>query len=247
MECDISIYNSYNHNFFYDLEIGSYLIYISDHSGIYVTDSEATALLNIANSDKAFELIIGYENLQLNQKQKATFKKDNEISDSVYTTTIARDQALLNNWSIYVDETMIKVISFSLLQTLDIDDFVTVVWQLEPTVLPYSISTSGYLIVELQDYIVTDSTTVGQSLNTTVSWFGFDNTLGLVFVSLTIIIIVNLIMAGLKLELIISLIVNGSLLGLLSFIGFLPLWLLIGELIIIALGIMLKLGKGVVD
>lgn len=244
METDIDIYNSRNYAFYHNFGVGSYLVYIIDDTSTYITDSEATALLNVANSDSAFDLILSYDSLKLNQKQKVTYLKDNEESDSVYTTTIARDQALLVDWSSEVDSVMVQAIGYSLLQTLEIGDIVSVVWQLEPTSLPFSISTSSYVFADIESYVVTGATSIDTSLTTTIDWFGWNNSTGLIFVSVGILVVANMIMSALRLDLMIALVVNGAILGLLSFIGFLPIWLLIGEMLILALGMLLKFGRG---
>lgn len=234
----------YNNILSYDLGLGSYLVYLEGATFNYITDSEATALLNVSNLDKTFNLVVNYSTLDLLKKQKVTFLKDNEESDSVYTTITARDQSVLDDWSTDVDSVFNFNLAYSVLQTLETGTNVEVLWELEPTILPFSITTSNYIISDIGDYTIAGQTDIGTSITSSIDWFGWNNELGLVFVSVAIIIIASLIMSALKVEFMVTLLVDGALLGMLSFIGFLPLWLIIGEVVIIALGIMLKFGKG---
>lgn len=231
--------------FFNDFDIGSYLLYVNDDVGVFIPDSESSAILNITETDKVFSLSLNYTNIVINESQKATFYKDNLIADSVYTTMIAYDAGILTDWSDLVDDIpTVYAINYSLLQTLETGDHVAVVWQLEPTILPYSLDTTDYLIAENITYYVTDSVTIDTSLTKTFDWFGWNDDKGLLFVSVAIIIIANIIMVALGVQLIPILIVNGAIIGMLSFLGFLPLWLIIGISGIMALGAMLKLSKG---
>ena len=227
-----------------DLEIGSYLVYLEGDTFTYITDSEATALLNISNLDRTFNLAVNYSSIDIVKKQKITFLKDNEESDSVYTTITAMDQGLLDDWSSDVDSVFMFNLAYTVLQTLEAGDITEVLWELEPTILPFSIPTSNYIISESGSYNIVGETDIGASITTSIDWFGWNNELGLVFVSVAILVIASLIMSALNVEIMVTLLVDGAILGMLSFIGFLPIWFLIGEVVIIALGIMLKFGRG---
>lgn len=239
-----SIDLDFNDILYQELGLGTYLVYLEGNTFNYITSSEATALLNIANFDKAFSLTVNYDSVDLIKKQKVTFYKDNEISDSVYTTILARDQQLLEDWTIEVESRLIFPIAYSVLQTLEAGDNVDVIWQLEPTILPFSIPTTNYIISDISDYTIAGGSNIKDSMTTSIDWFGWNNEIGLLFISVALLVLATVIMAIRKAEAMVIIFVDGALLGLLSFLGFLPVWFLIGEVVIIALGIMLKFSRG---
>ena len=240
---DLANYD-YTDNLSYDLGLGSYLIYMEGNTAQYIQDSEATALLNISNLDKAFNLIINYDSIVLTKKQKLTFLKDNEESNSVYETIVALDLASLYDYSSDVNTNDNFSVAYSILDTLEVGATVGVNWQLEPITLPFSIPTSNYIISDTGTYEVAGESNLGDSITTTIDWFGWNNTIGLLFVSVAIIVLINIIMIAQNLLIMPLLIINGAVLGLLSFMGFLPIWLIIGEFLILILGFGIKTLKG---
>lgn len=249
LENDVNGLSDYNSILYYDLEVGSYLVYLdryiegTSYDDIII-DSESSAILNIANSDSSFILEVIYDNITINKKQQIIFFKDNENSDSVYSTVESYDNALMESWNSYLNSQFLFKIGYSPLSTLDTGDYINVIWELEPTTLPFDLIESDYTISNNSLYYITDSVGTTESITTSMDWFGWNNEIGLLFVSVAILAISNIIMTFLKVEISVIIVVNGSILALLSFIGFLPVWLLIGEMIILALGVGSKLIKG---
>ena len=227
-------------------DVGSYFIaMVNQHTSNSLIDS-ASVVWNVVYDDNVpFELELLKDSIALDDLQRVIFIKNSETISSAYETTTAKDYALGVN---YLEEINISnytyAISYHLDESLLEDDCVNVIWTLEPSFIPYSLTASDYAIELSEQYCVIAETDISGHINNSLVYYALDDDVGVIIFSIFVLIFVNVLLILFTRETFIYAIVNMVVILVLSFMELVPMWIVIAIFLLGFLGIKMSMSGG---
>lgn len=230
-------------SFLHAYEEGSYYIAIFDGATTYYG---ASAVWNIMQENKdPFELDLSMSEVTLTDLQRVMFHKNSELLYSGYTTTVAQD---MSKGVSYVDNINASNYYFSAsyypYELATVGDIITFKWYVEPSFMPYSLDPSDFTIEMEQTYLIIEERGLDADIDTLRTTLGMGDTIGGAIFSIMVIFFINLMLLRLTKSLFIFSIVDLTLVGLFSYLGFLSMWFIMGIVLLALLGIKLAMGSG---
>ena len=226
---------------------GSYYIGMVEPATPTTLLDGSSAVWNIMDDEhNPFEFIQTLSDVSLDQLQRLTFYKHSELIYSGYTTTYARDIYKAIDYSSNINETNYTyAASYYPSDVLSVGDNSYTAWYVEPSFMPYSLDPSDFTI-EMDDYYtIVDEAGIAGDIDTMRTMWGMSDSNGAIIFSIVIIAAINIIILMKYKSGFIIAITNLVLVSVLSFLGFIPMWFIMGVVLISILGFMYSMSGGV--
>ena len=233
-------------NLLYNYPEGSYFIAILDQTAGWVLRANASVVWNIVEGkEDPFELILIKDEVDVEDLQRVIFKRNTTIIASSYNTTIAKDYEINVDYSDEINASdYTYAISYHLKETLIEDDVVNVRWYFEPVYVPYSLDVADFQIELTESYLVLPEMDIAGHINNSLIYWALDTVEGGIFFSIFVLIIINMIVLLFTKEMFVFAFVNVVSILVLSFMDLVPMWFIIGIIILSIIGFKMSMSRG---
>jgi len=223
---------------------GSYYFAIDDAGSLL---GGSTVVWNIVSDDKdPFELYLAHYELKLDSRQRANFNKNSLVIVEGYTTIMAKDYDV--NIS-FVEPLNSINISYSVEYYADLDllegDTSYFTWRVQPLFLPYTLDVSDFNINMKEVYLYGGERGVASDLADLRTSFGMSDSDGGIAFSILILVVINSLLLFVTRATFIFGITNITVVSVLDFFGFVPMWFIMAVILLAILGVKLTSGGGV--
>lgn len=234
---DYTIINLPYQNFTFEYVEGSYLISMTDQGDAGALLANSDVVWNVVNQYNPFKMYVMKEEIFVEDLQRVIFEKNSELISSSYTTVLAKDYGINVDYIDLINEyDKTFAISYHILDTLTEDDCVSIGWNLEPIYLPYSLVNADYAIEFSEEYCVLGEMDIGNHIDNTLVYWAMDDEIGGMIFTIFVLLGCNVLLIFVTREAFIFSFVNLTVILVLSFIVYVPMWIIIGVVLLSLLG-----------
>lgn len=240
------INNYYNSVMLPTFEEGSYLFTITNQYTGHSLLAVSSVVWNLMPTLKdPFEMSAFKDKISAGDLQRILFYKHSELISSSYDTVLAYDSRTGRDFTDFLNTKDITYGgSYYIQDEAIVDSCTTVVWNLEPTFLPYSLDVGDYKIELSDSYCIVGDNNIAGIIDNFLIDYAMETELGGFLFSSIILLIVNITLIFITRSSFIFSIVNVVVMLGLSFLVVIPLWLIIALTMVALFGMKLVIAGG---
>lgn len=224
---------------------GAYSISLTASNDVFIKNSYANML--VVDEGRVFDLILPTYSYGLGDMIQLVFNKNNSDISEAYTSILARDYSLDEGFNLTnIDsESRSLSINYQISDTALEGDIYTIKWTLMPINAPYPAMNYDYANISVYEtYEIAEGTSFDNSINKILDFIGLGGYKGYSLIMFTVMLLMTILLHKLDGGISAIALVNGLILAIFIFMGWIALWVSILIGLIVLLGIIIGLLGG---